>query len=181
MVCGVPLLELTVNLKIEEAYPKLKAVLVEKGCRVHSEESPKQICFKQGSLWGISPKTAKKTINVNFESVDDGTKISCTSRLASDWKNITLIGCVLAVVLVGLCVWMATDLTTFMTTRLPNFWSWLIAVGENEDLVVGQAFVNLTLGLAFFLSAVILLEAAIVVYVYSKIDAFVKDTLNQLN
>lgn len=107
MVCGVPLLERTVNLNIEEAYPKLKAVLVEKGCRVHSEELPRQICFKQGSLWGISPKTAKKTVKVNFAPVDDGTRISCSSRLTSDWKNITLIGCTLAFVLVGLCVWMA--------------------------------------------------------------------------
>ncbi len=174
------MLERTVNLKIEEAYPKLKAVLVEKGCRVLSEEPPRQICFKQGSLWGISPKTAKKTVNANFEPVDDGTRISCSSRLASDWKNITLIGCALAIVLVGLCVWMATDLTTFMATRVPSFWSCLIAVGSNVDLVAGQVFVNLTWGLAFFLSVVILLEAAIVVYVHSKIDAFVKGALNQL-
>ena len=175
------MLERTVNLKIEEAYPKLKAVLVEKGCRVLSEEPPRQISFKQGSLWGISPKTAKKTVNANFESVDDGTRISCSSRLASDWKNITLIGCALAFVLVGLCVWMATDLTTFMATRVPSFWSWLVVVGGKVDLAAGQAFVNLTWGLAVFLSVVILLEAAIVVYVHSKIDSFVKDALNQLN
>ena len=175
------MLERTVNLKIEEAYPKVKAALVEKGCKVISEASQKQICFKQGSLWGISPKTAKKTVNLNFESADDGTRISCTSRLASDWKNITLIGCALAFVLVGLCVWMATDLSAFMVTRVPGFWSWLVTVGGNADLVAAQAFVNLTWGLAAFLSVVILLEVAIVVYARSKIDAFAKDVLNQLS
>jgi len=175
------LLEQTVNLKIEDAYPKLKAALVEKGCKVISEEPPRQICFKQGSLWGISPKTAKKTITVNFESVDDGTKINCSSKLASDWKNITLIGCALAFVLVGLCMWMTTDLSSFLVTREPGFWSWLVMVGGNVDLMAAQAFVNLTWGLAIFLSVIILLEVAIVVYVRSKIDAFTEYALNQLS
>ena len=175
------MLERTVNLKIEEAYPKLKAALVEKGCRVLSEESPKQISFKQGSLWGTSPKAAKKIVNVNFEAVDDETRITCCSRLASDWKNITLIGCVFAFVLVVLCLWMATDLASFMVTRELSFWSWLVTVRGSANLVVGHVFVNLTWGLAVFLSAIILLEIAIVVYVYSKIDVFAQDALVQLS
>ena len=175
------MLERAVSLKIDEAYPKLKAVLVEKGCKVISEEPEKQICFKQGSLWGISPKTAKKIVEVHLEPVADRTRVIYSSRLASDWKNITLIGCAFAFVLVGLCVWMATDLTTFTATGVPNSWSWLIAVGGNVDIAAGQVFVNLSWGLAFFLSAVILLEAGIVVYAHSKIDAFAKDALSQLN
>ena len=47
-----------VNIKIEETYLKLKAVLVEKGCLVVSE-TPQQLLVKQGSLWGISPKAPK--------------------------------------------------------------------------------------------------------------------------
>jgi len=78
-----------------------------KGCKTLSEKPPNQICFKQGSLWGITPQTAKKTITVNLEPVDEGTRVKCFSKLASDWKNITLIGCALAFFLVGLCVWMA--------------------------------------------------------------------------
>ncbi len=175
------MLERTVNLKIEETYPKLKAVLVEKGCKVISEEPPRQICVKQGSLWGIAPQTAKKIVNVKLEPEDNGTRINCSSRLASDWKNITLIGCAFAFVLVGLCMWMATDLSAFMVTREPSFWSWLVTVGGNVDLVAAQAFVNLTYGLAVFLSFVILLEIAIVVYVRYKIDVLAKDALNQLS
>ena len=60
------MLEREVNLKIEEVYPKLKDALVEKDCKVISEEPPRQICVKQGSLWGIVPQTAKKIVNVNF-------------------------------------------------------------------------------------------------------------------
>ena len=181
MAFGDGLLERAVGLKIEEAIPKLKAALTASGCKVVSETLPNQILLKQGSLWGISPKTAKKTITVNLEQADEGTRVKISSKLASDWKNITLIGCALAFVLAGVCVWMATDLSTFMATHVPSFWSWLVTVGSNVDLVAAQAFVNLTWGLAAFLSVIILLEAVIVVYVSSKIDSFAKDTLNQLN
>lgn len=169
------------NLKIDEVYPKLKAVFLEKGCKVISEEPPNQICFKQGSLWGIAPQTAKKTITATLEPVEDGTRVKCSSKLASDWKNITLVGCALAFVLVGLCVWMATDLSAFMVTRVPSFWSWLITVGGNVDLAAAHSFVNLTWGLTFFLSVIILLEVVIVVYARSKIDLFTQEAFNQLN
>ena len=87
----------------------------------------------------------------------------------------------LAVALAGLCVWMAADLTAFMATRVPSFWSWLVTVEGSVDLASARAFINLTLGLTFFLSVVILLEAAIVVYAHYKIDLFTKETLNKLN
>jgi hypothetical protein len=76
---------------------------------------------------------------------------------------------------------MAIDLSAFMVTRVPSFWSWLVTVGSNVDLVAAQVFVNLTWGLAVFLSVIILLEGAIVVYVRSKIDTFTQDALNQLS
>jgi hypothetical protein len=178
---GIPLLERTINLTIEDAYPKLKAVLVEKGCRVVSEGEQRQICFNQGSLWGVLPKTAKKTVNVTFKPINCGTRLKCTSALASDWKNITLIGCALAFVLVGICIWMATDLNATLTSHVPGFWGWLITVEGTVNAVAAQTLVNLTWGLAVFLSAIILLEAAIVVYVRSNIDAFTEDALNMLN
>ena len=78
-------------------------------------------------------------------------------------------------------MWMATDLSTFMVTREPSFWSWLVMVGGNVNLVAAQAFVNLTWGLTIFLSVIILLEVAIVVYARSKIDAFTEYALNQLS
>jgi len=175
------LLERTINLTIEDAYPKLKAALVEKGCRIVSEEEQRQICFNQGSLWGVLPKTAKKTFNVTFKPIDGGTRLKCTSALASDWKNITLIGCALAFVLVGVCIWIATDLNSTLASQVPGFWGWLVTVEGTVDVVAAQAFVNLTWGLAVFLSAIILLEAAIVVYVRSNIDAFTEDALNMLS
>ncbi len=175
------MLEQTVGLKIEEAYPKLKADLTANGCKVISERPSTQIILKHGSLWGISPKTAKKTVTVNLEQVNEGTRVKLSSKLASDWKNITLIGCALAIVLVGLCVWMATDLTTSIATHQSGFWSWLVTVDGNVDLVAAHAFVNLTWELTAFLSVIIILEVTIVVYVRSRIDAFAEEVLKQLS
>jgi hypothetical protein len=173
------LLERTLNLKIDEAYPKLKAAFEDKGCKVISEEPPNRICFNQGSLWGIAPQTAKKTITVNLEPLGDKTKVKCSSKLSSDWKNITLIGCALALVLVGLCLWMATDLSTFKATLKPGFWSWLVTVGGKGNFVAAQALINLTRALAAFLSVIILLEGVIVIYARSKIDAFTEEVLKK--
>jgi hypothetical protein len=178
---GVSLLERTINLTIEDATPKLKAAFIEKGCKVVSEEESRQICFKQGSLWGVLPKTAKKTVTLTFDPIDGGTRLKCTNVLASDWKNITFIGCALAFVLVGICIWMATDLTATLASQVPGFWGWLITVEGNVNVVAAQAFINLTWGLAVFLSVIIFLEAAIVVYVRSNIDTFTEDALNMLS
>jgi len=174
------LLKRTVNLNIEETYSKLRSILTARDCKIIFEKTPNQICFKQGSLWGISPKTAKKNLNVNLETVKEETTISCVSTLASDWKNITLIGCGLAIILIGLCVWMATDLSSLIVTHIPGFWGWLVMVGSYIDYRAAQAFVRLTWGLAGFLSLIIVLEALIVVNARSKIDVFAEDNLMKI-
>ena len=174
------LLERTVSLEIDKAYVFIKTAFSDKGCKIISEESPNKILLKQGSLWGISPNSAKKKIQVNLEAVDSVTKVTCSSRLSSDWKNITLIGCVLAAALTGLCLWMAFDLSTFIVTHKPSIWSWLVTVNGNIDFQVGQAFVNLTKTLAVFLLVIIFIEIAITVYVHVRINRFAEQTLNSI-
>jgi hypothetical protein len=174
------LLKRTFSVEIDKAYAELKASLAEKGCKIISEDPPKRILVKQGSLWGMLPTSAKKTVDVTFKAVDSGTEVTCSSRLSSDWKNLTMVGCALAAVLVGLCLWMALDLTSFMVTGKPTFWSWLATVNGNLDFAVAQAFVNLTKALAVFLSVVIVLEIAVAVYAYAGIDRFAKKTFDVL-
>lgn len=176
----MPTLERTVSLNIDEAYTKLKDNFTAKGCKILSEEPPKQIKFSQGSLWGITPKNAKKTVTINLEPQGAQTRLTTFSRLASDWKNITLIGCILAVALASLCVWMANDLTAFMAERTPSFWSWIVTVEGDVNLQTTQFFINLTLGLAVFLSVVILIEIAIVSYATKKLDVLTEETLNHI-
>lgn len=168
----------TLNLEIEEAYVDLKASLARKGCKIVSEESPRHILAKQGSLWGMSPFTAKKTVDVTLERSSDGTQVTCSSRLSSDWRNITIIGCILAAVLVGVCLWMTFDLNAFTVTGKADYWSWLVTVDGALDSSAAQSLIRLTEVLAAFLSLVIVLEAIITVYVYRGIDRFTKDALN---
>ena len=175
------MLERNVGIDIDKTYADLKAVLVEKGCRIISEEPPKQILVKQGSLWGMSPRSAKKKLKVILMPMNSGTKVTCSSNLDSDWKNITAVGCVLAAVLIGLCLWITLDLNTFMVTEKPSFWSWIITVNGIVDFQIGRAFVNLTEILAVFLSVIIVLEIVIAVYAHARIDRFAEEILNSLS
>jgi hypothetical protein len=75
---------------------------------------------------------------------------------------------------------MATDLSAFTATNIPGFWGWLVMVNGSVDLAAAQAFVRLTWVLAGFLSFIIVLEAAIVVYAQSKIDSFTQEALKEI-
>ena len=174
------LIERTVSLEIDKAYAVIKTAFADKGCKIISEQSSHMILLKQGSLWGISPRSAKKKLQVNLESVNSATKVACSSNLSSDWKIITLIGCVLAAVLISLCLWMAYDLNTSIVNQKPSFWSWLVTVNGTVDFQVGHALVNLTKALAVFLFAIIFMEIAITIYVHAKIDRFAEQTLNSI-
>ena len=137
------LLKRTLNLEIDKAYAGLKDSLAKRGCKTISETPPTHMCVKQGSLWGMSPTTAKKTLEFALAPADSGTQVTCSSRLSSDWKNITIIGCVLAAVLVGVCLWMASDVGAVVADGKANFWSWLVTVNGAVDVSVAKAFENL--------------------------------------
>jgi hypothetical protein len=173
--------EKTVNLKIEDTYAKLKEVLLAKGSKIVAEEPPTSIAVVQGSLWGMTPKTAKKQIHYNLVSQDSETRITASSSLASDWKNLTIVGSALAVVLAAVCGWMALDLETFISTQQPSSWSWLATVNGYSNLEVAQMLANLGIALAAFLAVIIAIEVAVALYAHSRIEAFAEETLNLLS
>jgi hypothetical protein len=174
------LFERNVGLEIEKAYADLKALLLRKGCRIVVEEPPTFMSVKQGSLWGISPRTAKKVVRYRLSPVDSGTRISCSSSLASDWKNLTIIGSALAVLLMTLCLWITMDLEAFMITQEPSYWSWIATVDSYIDFQTGQMLVGLTRMLTVFLAIIIALEAVIAVYAHFRINVFAEETLKGL-
>ena len=179
---GVSLLERTVGLEIEKAYAELKALLLGKGCRVTAEEAPTLIVVKQGSLWGISPRTAKKKMIYRFAPADSGTRITCSSSLASDWKNLTVIGTALAMLVTALCWWIAIDLDSSVTAQHSSYWSWLVTVdGGYVDFQAAQMLAGVTRILAIFLAIIIIVEVAVAVYAYFKINMFVEETLSELH
>ncbi|MEM2081288.1 MAG: hypothetical protein QXP44_06545 [Candidatus Bathyarchaeia archaeon] len=166
-----------VGLEIAEAYARLRAILLSKGCKIIAEEPPTSISVQHGSLWGISPRTAKKIVCYRLSPSDSGTCIAYSSSLSSDWKNLTAVGSVLAVVMMAVCWWIAADLEAFMLTQQPSYWSWIATVNGYVDFQVGQMFSGLARGLAVFLALVIGLEAAVAVYAYLRIDVFAEETL----
>ena len=169
------------SLGINEAYANLKALLLKKGCRIVAEETPTFMSVKQGSLWGISPRTAKKVVRYRLSPVDSGTRITVSSSLASDWKNLTIIGSALAVLVMALCWWITADLETFMITQEPSHWSWIVMVDSNINFQTGQMLVSLTRMLTVFLAIIIALEAVIAVYAHSKINVFAEENLKALS
>jgi hypothetical protein len=93
----------------------------------------------------------------------------------------TLAGCILSALFVALLLWMDFDLSSFIVTHKYSIWSWLVTVDGNIDFQVSQLFVNLTRSLAAFLSIIIFIEIAIVVYVHVRIDRFAEETLNSIS
>ena len=172
------MIERTVGLEIEKAHAELKTLLLQKGCRMEAEELPELISVKQGSLWGISPRTAKKTVTYRLVPVDNGTRITYSTALASDWKKLTIIGTALAVFVASICWWIASDLDAFMTTEQPTYWSWLAIVNGYVDFQTAQILNSLTAMLAVFLAITIVAEVAIAVYAHFRINAFAEETLN---
>ncbi len=168
------LIKRTLTLEIEKVYATLKTSLDQRSYKVISEKPPTHLLIKQGSLWGMSPTSAKKIVDIVLLPIDSGTEVTCSSRLSSDWKNVTIIGCALAAMLAGLCLWMAVDVNAFVANGKATFWSWLVTVGGNVDVSVAHAFVNLTAGLAVFLFVIVVLEIAVAVYAYKGIDRFAK-------
>ena len=166
------MLNRTLNLEMDQAYAKLKTILTQKGCKIVSEIPPNHLLARQGSLWGMSPATAKKTIDVALTPAELRTKAKCSSILSSDWKNLTIVGCALAVLLAGICMWMALDLNAAIESGKASFWSWLVFANGVVNVPVAKAFVNLTEDLAVFLSVIIILEVSIAVYAHKRIDSF---------
>jgi len=145
---------------------------------VVAKETPNHLLLRQGSLWGVLPRSAKKTVDIQLEPCGDQTRIQCFSRLSNDWKNVTLVGCVLAAIFGIFCAWMASDLTGVLATKQSSFWSWLIIVDGYLNSEVSGVFIRLVWGLAGFLLAVIALETAILVYAHLKIDEFAIEVID---
>lgn len=173
--------ETTVNLEINEAYTKLKAVLAEKGCRIITEAQSKSLTVQQGSLWGVSPKTAQKTIKYEFLASGTETRITSNSALSACYVKLTVVGCVFAVALALLCMWISFDLAAFAESQIQSFWSWLITAEGYASVRGALLLSDLTLVFAVFLVAVLALEGFIVAFVHFRIGCFAEEVLHKLS
>ncbi|MGA3112098.1 MAG: hypothetical protein ABSE15_08720 [Candidatus Bathyarchaeia archaeon] len=81
------MLKRTLNLEIEKTYADVKVSLVSKGCKVLSEDTPKHLLVKQGSLWGMLPETAKKTVDFTLSLSTQQPKLLLHPALAQTGKT----------------------------------------------------------------------------------------------
>ena len=174
------MVERTVSLKIERSFAELKALLLEKDCIFLAEEAPRLISARHGSLWGVSPLAAKKELKYRLSSVDSTTRITCSSSLASDWKNLTIFGSVLGIVVTFIFMWIAMDLTFHLTTQQQSWWGWIVTANGFTAVQTAQAFADLLWILVVFLAIVIVAELIVVVNVHFKMNAFAEESLNAL-
>ncbi len=173
------MIEQNLNVTVEQAYENLTTVL-KKNYALIIEEPSKRILIKQGSLWGLSPRTAKKMIDYRFSSTSSGTRIVASSSLTPGWKNLTIIGSILSVVAASLCWWVSVDLENFVMTHQPNFWSWLATSGSFTYSDLALSFASLTRGFAIFLVVSLFIEVVIYVHAQHGIDAVARETLKAL-
>ncbi len=175
------LLEKKVALPIEKAYMQLKDILLQKKCKIIEDKPPEYLLVKQGSLFGTSPKSAKKIVNFQLSSEGNITKITGSTEITPDWKNITLYGTILAAFLVGIFMWIAIDLQNYLQTAKPNNWSWILPTNSYIDPSSTTHLIQITIALAIFLIITIAAEILIAFYVYSRKKQFAQECLNAIN
>jgi hypothetical protein len=171
--------ERIVNLKIKEAFEKLKQLIILKSYSILNEESPSILTIKQGSIWGISPRTAKKIVTFNLQPVKSGTSIKYSSKFAPKWKNLTIAGDLLSSFLILLSLWITIDLELSLLNRAPSFWSWIATYANIITFSALQSFSFLAKLLFFFLIVILLVESVIVIYSYLNVNLIAEETLNQ--
>jgi hypothetical protein len=170
-----------VNAENNAVYLQLKALLVKNNCKVINEKQPESIMVKQGSLWGISPKTAKKTLRFQLLAAEAGTRIVAKSAFSSDYVKLTVAGCIFSVVLVFLCAWISLDLAIFAVSQNQTSWSWLVEAGGYTNLRGALLLSDLSRVFAVFLGVVLAIEGLIVVFAHNRIGCLAEEVLRTLS
>ncbi len=174
------MLEFDLSLESTEAFEDLRSLLLRAGCRVNAEEPPTLVSAKQGSLWGVAPKTAKKNIECRLLTTGSKTHVIVSSSLSSDWKNLTIYGTILSAAVAAVCLWIFVDLHVFASTLQPSVWSWLVARTDYTNVQATIWLANLAGWLGAFLYVAVALEVICYIYASKKIDLFAKETLKRL-
>jgi hypothetical protein len=174
------MLERYVNLEIDKAFSQLRIDLLERGCKIISEEPPKNISVHHGSLRGVSPKSAKKLVAYELFPTKSETRIASYSSISSDWANLTLWGNIAAGVIATLFWWVTTDITHLVVEGRSGYWTWLAGAFGYPNVQYTLFMINVTKTLSLVLIVTILLEILDVFIVKRKINTFAEETLIEL-
>jgi hypothetical protein len=174
------LFERAISLEIEKAYSDIRTILLKKGSTIISEEPPRHILIKHGSLRGISPRSAKKVVSYHFSPHELGTQIVGCSSISSDWANLTLWGNIIAGIVATIFWWIATDITSFLVNEGSGYWTWLARAFGYPDIQHTYLMINVMKVLSIVLVVAIFLEIVDFLIVYRKINTFAAKTLDEL-
>ena len=174
------LLTRNVSTEIERTYSELKGILLEKDCRIISEEPSEHILVSHGSLRGVSPRNAKKVVDYHIYPDNSGSKIVSKSSISSDWVNLTLWGNIAAGFVATVFWWIASDITDLLVTGQSGYWTWLAGAFGYPNVQYAFFMVNMTKVLSIALIIAVLLEILDVVIVDRKINRFAEETLDKL-
>jgi len=174
------LFERAISLEIEKAYSDIRTILLKKGSTIISEEPPRHILIKHGSLRGISPRSAKKVVSYRFSPHELGTQIVGCSSISSDWANLTLWGNIIAGIVATIFWWIATDITSFLVNEGSGYWTWLARAFGYPDIQHTYLMINVMKVLSIVLVVAIFLEIVDFLIVYRKINTFAAKTLDEL-
>lgn len=164
---------------LSETYVKLKTLLLKNGCIIIAEEVPDQISVLQGSVWGVSPKAAKKNITFRLSASENQTRVIANSAWTLSYKLLTLIGSSLATVLMLLCGWIFISLRDYVSTAKMNYWSWLANTNGFVDSQKAHLFINLTEIMVVFLAITLIMEIMVVAIALLRKDSFAKESLGK--
>ena len=169
----------TTKIEINKAFDKLKALLADNKFKIVAEDPPYSVTAVQGSIWGTSPKSAKKKTTYTLIRQTQEIRVTSTTHLTSDYINMTLVGCVFSVALLIFCAWIALDLQSSPANGA-SFWSWLTLTGGQFDANKAAVFIRLTWILVAFLAASLAVEAFIVSKVRYGIGVFAQEIVKAL-
>ncbi len=169
-----------VSTEVKSTYSELKRILLDRGCKIISEESPMHIVVSHGSLRGVSPRNAKKVVDYRISPHNSGARISSQSSVSSDWANLTLWGNVAAAVLAAIFWWIASDITNLLVDGKSGYWTWLASAFGYPNIQYAFFMVNITKALSVVLLVTIILEILDVLIVYRRINMFAEMTLIEL-
>lgn len=169
-----------VSTEIESTYSKLKGVLLEKDCKIVSEEPPEHILVRHGSLRGVSPRKAKKMVDFRICPHTSGSRIVTQSSVSFDWANLTLWGNVAAGIVAATFWWIASDITNLLADGKSGYWTFLAEAFGYPNSQYAFFMVDITRALSVVLVVTIILEILDVFIVYRKINTFAEETLDEL-
>jgi hypothetical protein len=174
------LFERVVSLEAQKAYEELRAALLRNRCKIVAEEPLKSVTVEQGSLWGVSPKGAKKKITFRLFPHDSKTRIVSVSSLTSGWVGASIFSYVLGIVLASIFGWIAMDLEASITAQRRSFWGWLAEALGYTGFREALRIANLLKITSIVLFVMVITFIVIGVFIYVKRDSFSEEILRLL-